>query len=380
MKPLERILAAVRNDPLDRPPVMPVLLQQGARALGLSLRDYFGDPKRLADGQTALVDRFGHDAVFAIPHVVQDTLAFGAGLTFHDEGPPSVNRMVIDRYDSIAGLEVPDPTKIPYLARTLQAATELAKRHKGERLIVGAVVGPFSLPSLLMGTGKFLDLLLRHADHRSTYLARLLDVMVEFTSKWANAQLAAGCDIVVFAEGIASATILSEKTFVADALPVLKRFCSEVKGLKALELVGDTLPFAKHVAALDVAAFLIGSNDPPAAMRQAIGNGRALIGNLNNLKLLRWNAERVRFAARRAIHEAGPGFILSNQGPEVPFAVPEENILALIEAARGRAEAPLAQPTAQPIAQPIAQRIAPRASLTSGPHKVVSRPSVARTR
>lgn len=338
MNSLERILAAVAGKKVDRTPVMPVLLQQGARALGISLRDYFGDPRRLADGQRALVLKYGHDAVYAFPHVVQDTMPWGAGLTFHDEGPPSVNRMAIDRYEEIPGLVVPDPTRHPYLRRTLEAAADLRRTAGGDHLVVGAVIGPFSLPTLLMGTGKFFDLLFRWPEHRERFLQPLLDKMVEYTTRWAQAQLDAGCHVVVVAEGIASATILTAETFQREALPVLRRFLGGVKGLKALELVGDTLPFAGFLGDLDVAAVLVGGTDPVDAVRTRLGGGKAIIGNLNNLKLLRWTPERVRFEARRVIRGAGPGFILANQGPEIPWAVPDENIAALVAAVGVTAE------------------------------------------
>jgi len=56
------------------------------------------------------------------------------------------------------------------------------------------------------------------------------------------------------------------------------------------------------------------------------------MGNLNNLKLLHWGPERVEFEARRMVRDAGPGFILANQGPEIPWGVSDENIDALMRA------------------------------------------------
>lgn len=333
MTPLERILQALSGKPVEPVPVVPVLLQQGARALGMPLKQYFGDPSRVAEGQLRLVDRFNADAVFAFPHVVQDTLPWGADLTFHDDGPPSVSKMVISRYEEIASLPDPDPTAHPYLAKTLRNAEQLARSAGGERLVLGAVIGPFSLHSLLMGMGKSIGLLLEHQEARRLYYPTLMDKMMRYSVRWAKAQLNAGCHAVVVAEGVASATMIREETFVKDALPVIKRFCSEVQGAVALELVGDALPFLHHMRDLPVAAFLIGSKDPVAEARKQIGN-QALIGNLNNLELIHWQPERVEFEARRVIAEAGPGFLLSNQGPEIPWAVPDENIEAMIRAAR----------------------------------------------
>lgn len=333
MTPVERILAAASLQPLDRAPVLPVLLQQGARMLDVPLKSYFGEPTRLAEGQSRLLDRFGHDAVFAFPHVVQDTLPWGAGIDLHEVGPPSVNRMVIKRYEEIAQLRAPDPCANPYLAHTLKAAGELARRYKGDRLIVGAIIGPFSLPSMLMGMGKILDLILHQESLRRAYWAPLMDQMITYTRRWAQAQLDAGCDIVVMAEGMASASLLTEKTFLQFALPVLKESISGIKGLVGLELVGDALPFMKHLKELPCAALLVGSSDRLPEVRAILGKQKLLIGNINNLKLLHWDPERVEFEARRAIREAGLGFALCNQGPEIPWNVSDANIEALIRAA-----------------------------------------------
>ena len=335
MKPVERILASTGLEPLDRPPVLPVLLQQGARMLDMSLKDYFVTPEHCAEGQKRLIDRFEHDAVYAIPHIVQDTLPWGAGLDFHEDGAPSVNKMVINRYEEIQDLPIPDPTAHPYLRHTLSTARALARQYKGDRLIVGAVIGPFSLPTLLMGTGKFLGLLFRYPEMRNRYFSLLMQKMIAYSTAWANAQFNAGCDLVVVAEGITSATILQEQSFLTHALPVIQEFIGGLKGLVGFEFVGDAMPFMHHVKDLPVAVFLTGSKDNVVEVRKKLGKQKAIMGNINNLKLLHWTPERVEFEARKVISEAGPGFILSNQGPEIPCGVSDANIDALIRAAMG---------------------------------------------
>jgi uroporphyrinogen decarboxylase len=334
MTGVERILAAAGLQPVDRPPVAPVLLMQGAKELGLPLSAYFGEPDRLAEGQLALLKRYDADAVFAVPHIVQDTLPWGAGIDIHEDGPPSVNRMVLDRYEELDNIRVPVAADHPYLRHSLDAARALAAAVKGERLIVGAVIGPFSLPSMLMGTGKFLSLLVEHQDAYGEQYGKLIDAMVEYSSTWAKALVEAGCDLIVFAEGVASEAILTEDLFLRFAKPVLERFVAATGGILALEFVGPCEKFLPHVTDLGVAAFLVGEREELGGARRAIGPARALMGNLNNLKLLRWTPERVEFEARRAIHEAGPGFILSNQGPEIPWETPDKNIEALVRAVR----------------------------------------------
>lgn len=332
MKPVELILAAAGLQPVERTPVVAVLLQQGSFELGISLKEYFQKPDRLAEGQTRLIDHYENDAVFAIPHVVQDVLPWGTGIHFHDDGPPSVNRMVIKNVNDIRHLKIPDPTTHPYLKHSLACAEQLARTFKGDRLIVGAQIGPYSLPSMLMGMGKALKLATMPTPEQRELWPMMLSKTMAYCTRWAQALFDAGCDLVVIAEGMASASIITEQTFTHQAFHILKKYIETSKGLIGLELVGDAEPFAYHLKDLPAAAFLVGSNDSLSGMRNAIPD-KAFLGNINNLKMIHWDPDRIEFEARKAIHEAGPGFILGNQGPEIPLHVPPENIKALIRAA-----------------------------------------------
>ncbi len=130
MNSLERVLAAINSEPVDRTPVLPVMLMQGSRELEMPLPDYFGHPTRLAEGQLRLVERFGHDGVFAFPHIVQDVLPWDSALTFHEDGPPTVAKMVIRRYEDILDMRVPDPDGAPLLAPHAQRRRGLGSRSR----------------------------------------------------------------------------------------------------------------------------------------------------------------------------------------------------------------------------------------------------------
>lgn len=331
MNGIERILAAAGLQAVDATPVAPVLLMQGATALNLPLREYFGQPTRLAEGQQRLLDTYGHDACYAFPHIVQDVLPWGAGFDLHDSGPPSVNRMAFRTEADWRAAPVPVAADHPYLRRTLEAATALRSSVGDRKLVVGAAIGPFSLPSMLMGTRKFLELLLRNDD---AALAALLERMTEYVTRWVRAQFEAGCHLVVIAEGIASASVLDRQTFRHRAVPVIRELFSRFSTPLALEFVGHAEPFLADVRDIGAAAYLVGESDDLGACRRALGPQAALMGTLNNIKMLRWSADRVEFEARRLIQQAGRGFILANQGPEIPFDTDPANIHALVRAAR----------------------------------------------
>ena len=61
MNALERLAAAAAGRPVDRIPVFCNLLDQGARELGLSLRDYYASGERVAEGQLRLRENRSHE-------------------------------------------------------------------------------------------------------------------------------------------------------------------------------------------------------------------------------------------------------------------------------------------------------------------------------
>ena len=238
MNSLQRVLTAATFQGPDRPPVFLVLLQQGAIEMGLPLAQYYSKGSFLADGQTRLLEKYGHDCVVGVPHIVEDTLPFGTDLKYYDFGPPSVTGMSISRYEQILDLKVPRAADHPQLRETLSAIERLAARYKGQVPILGAAIAPFSLPSMIMGTKHFIHLMKDTTGLRQKYWAPLMKICIEYVTQWANDQLRAGADIIVLADGMASADILTPQEFQMDALPTVREAISKISGYVAYEFVG----------------------------------------------------------------------------------------------------------------------------------------------
>ncbi|MCA9415757.1 MAG: uroporphyrinogen decarboxylase family protein [Candidatus Omnitrophica bacterium] len=335
MNSLERVLAAATFQGPDRPPVFLVLLQQGAIEMGLPLSDYYSHGDHIAEGQTRLIEKYGHDCVVGVPHIVEDTLPFGTELKYYDAGPPSVTGMSIKRYEQIPELKVPRAADHPQMRETLSAIRKLANRFKGEVPIIGAAIAPFSLPSMIMGTKHFIHLMKDETGLRDKYWQTLLNKCVEYVTQWANDQLEAGADIIVLADGMASADLLTPQEFQTDALPVLKETLSKINGFVAYEFVGKAEALLPYCKDLPVVAFLVGSDDNLTVSKGNVGGSKALVGNVNNIKLTHWDRDRVYYECRKALHSMrnrSGGFILANQGPEIPYHTSEENIRAFMEA------------------------------------------------
>ncbi len=334
--PLERLMTTLSHQEGDRIPIFPVMLQHGAKELGVSLEEYFTNGEMLAEGQTRLIEKYEHDAVIGVPHVVEDLLAFGQKLVYFPNGAPVLGGMAISRYHQIDSLEVKDPTEVPELRETLRAIELLAKRFKGTVPIFGAGIAPFSLPSMFIGTEKWLQLLFDEPDLREQYITRFLELSMDFCVNWMNLQIEAGADAVVIADGMASATILLREQFQAWAMPLIKITISRINGPVVYEGVGSLGQFADLLPELGAVAVILDRHDDMAQCKRALQGKVTVVGNINNIALIDWTPERIEQEVKAVCDAAkhGGGFVLANQGPEIPYDVPDENIRAFVEAGK----------------------------------------------
>lgn len=333
MNSLERVVATIMGEQVDRPPVIPVMLMQGAQLLNIPLNEYQNSGHQIAKGQIALIEKFGHDAVFGFPHVVQDATPWGAGLVHFKEGPPSVSKMVINDFAQIDQLQAPDPLSSRNLHETLEAIASLKRQLKGEYPVIGAAIAPFSLPSMLMGTEKFMSLLFDDQTITNRYLNKLLQQTIKFVANWCNLQVEAGADTIVLADGIASATVLRRDQFEKFALPTIKEIIKQIPVPVVYESVGATSSIIDLLGTTGAAVAVLDSTDDLITSQKKLGTNKlALMGNLNNISSLEWSELKMKIDVRNIIHETeNYPFIISFQGPEVPFHMPHNLLKVMID-------------------------------------------------
>lgn len=353
MNSIQRVLAALtfgqsEHGTPDRVPVLPVPLMQGALVYECSVREYFAMPaEKIADAQVALNKLLNGvpDGVAGIPNVIEDVSAFGVDLAYpFENSTPTTSRMAIRDFGDIESLRCPNPESSPMLCKTRDVIADLSRKIGTEKVVIGACIAPFSLPSMLMGTAKWMRLLYS-SDLRNRYFNRVMDVCRQFVVQWAGLQFRAGAHVVVLADGMASASMIPRRVFERFALPVIRETIAAMPGMVAYEAVGRAEPFIDLLKDIGAVALLIGEEDDITHCKQRTMNRVGLIGNLNNMKLRRWSAARVELQAKSALKRgmAGYGFALANQGPEIPFDTSVEAVAALVNAVEkyGRYEAPV---------------------------------------
>jgi uroporphyrinogen decarboxylase len=337
----ERVAAAFEGRVIDRIPVFSIMLDQGAKELGLSLKEYYSRGEYVAEGQLRLREKYGYDNLWSLFYVGREAELLGCTkILYAEDGPPNVGEMILRTRDDIARFEPPTRIEdIPAFAEPLKCLQILRAESAGRYPICAYLTSAMTLPAMLMGMEKWIELLLIGPfDLRDELLRKCSD----FFRLLASAYRSAGADILVYANPFGSTDIVPLKFLREASLPWMQRdlagmsmdgfvyYCGGARLGGSIGLVAEKLGFD---------TFYISPMDDIRACKRVVGD-RGLVGAaFNDARLIDCSEAEVRDAVRRICEEGMPGghFFLGTL--LMPYSIPERNIHAFFDAARefGRA-------------------------------------------
>ncbi len=338
LTPLGRVVAALTRQTPDRVPLILPLTLHGGQALGISIREFYSDPRNVIEGQVRLHDRYGADAVPGSWYAPLEHEVWGGEVLWFDDGPPNAGLPIVTA-ERIPLLESPRPEDSPRSMAMLEAIAGLRERLGPDVAIIGAVVSPNSLPIMLMGFEPYLQLVL---DRRPLW-DRLVRVVEEWSVAWGNAQLAAGASGLVYFDPMASSTIVPPALYRATGKRVATRVIARLAGPTVTMLAsGRSIPVIGDLAETGTLGVGISSLDD-VDEAAALCRGRlAIVGALNGIEMRHWSAADAEAEVRRLVRAAGPGglVVCDNHG-EIPFPVTDETLMAIADAVRRWGRYPL---------------------------------------
>lgn len=335
MTPLEILAAAVNGTPAPRIPVFCNLLDHGARELGLSSRDYYANGEHVAAGQLKMRARYGYDNVWSLFYVGKEAELLGCReILYAEDGPPNVADFVIKNYDDIARLVVPDDiTAHPAWAETARCLKILRAEVGATHPICAYVTASSTLPAILMGMDKWMELLLVGPfDLRDELLRKCSD----FFAREVAAYRAAGANVLVYSTPFGSPSFVGIKRFQEFSLPWMQRDLAP-GGIDNIVYYCGMAPFNSVIAQvmdeLKINTHYISPLADLAEAKAIIGSRGLTCGVIDDIKMIHWTPEQTRAEVRRLcdIGMAGQHFLFGNG--VMPLAVPETNIKAMVDAA-----------------------------------------------
>ena len=332
---LDRLVAAINGEQADRIPVFCNLIDQGPKELGLSPVEYYAKGEYVAEAQLRMREKFGHDNVWSLFYVGKEAELLGCRKILYDKhGPPNVEEFVIKEFADIAKLEVPaDLTQHPAFAEEAQCLRLLKQEAGGKFPICAYITSTMTLPALLMGMEKWMELLFfGPATAREELLAKCHDFFVQEVTAYRDR----GADVLVYSNPFGSTDTVPMKYFLEHSLPWIEKdiqavgtagmvyYCGMSRFNRVIDIVMERT---------GLGCYYLSPLDDIAEGKKIIA-GRALTcGVINDIKLIDWGREEIRAEVKRIIDAGMPGGRFLFGTAVMPYDIPEENIRTMLDAA-----------------------------------------------
>jgi len=339
MNSVERTLRTLAFEPIDRVPVDLHNFMMIARMMGVdNFGDFFHDGEAMAEGQIQAWRRFGHDVLLVENGTAALAEACGVTVYYQDDSAPVAMEPAIKSLDEVDDLEVPDPYKDPLLSELLKATRIIVNEIGDQAFIIGrADQGPFSLACEIRGMSHFLmDLAL---NEQPKQINKLLDYTRRVAERYAIAQIEQGAHCTSIGDGTSGPDVVSPEYYRKYAYPHVVQLVKNLKkkNIKlAYHICGNATPIIEDMVRTGAAILEIDQKADQIICKQAAAGKATILGPIEPSGVMaRGTPQLVTEKCIEALENLAPGggFILG-PGCALPATTPEENIDAMIEAAK----------------------------------------------
>jgi len=336
---VERTLKTLRHEQPDRVPVsLPNFMVTARMIAPHDFPGFFRSGEAMAEGQLAAWRRFGHDVLILENGTAALAEACGVKVVYQSETAPVAKEPAIRSLGEVENLKIPDPYTDPILSELLKATRIVVKETGGKAFVMGrADQGPFSLASEIRGMEAFMiDLA---SGEEPEKIQRLLDYCRQVVTRFALAQAEQGAHCTSIGDSPSGPDVLSPRFYRKYAWPYVRQMAEELnaKGvLLSYHICGNATPIVPDMVATGAPMLELDQKADQQKSKSAAAGKATLIGPVDpNAVMALGSPDDVREACRVAIANQGPGggFILG-PGCALPATTPDENIDAMLEAAR----------------------------------------------
>jgi len=281
----QRVLAALRREPVDRTPVCNPTSVATVELMDLAdapFPDACRQPESMARLAATGYTELGFDTIMPVYTIVQESSALGCRIQWEQKD----NWPTVKMREPI--WKEPDDIKIPpdLLTHTdtkcvLDAIRMLRKEFGDEVAIIGKTMGPWSLGYHCFGVEQFLLMSLDDPGKTKLCLEKLKDVTVQF----GLAQIEAGADALTLPDH-ATGDLVSAEYYEKYLRELHIEFVERIPVPLILHICGRTVDRMEYIAQTGMAAFHYDSKNEPAESMNVVGNRISLVGNINNPETL----------------------------------------------------------------------------------------------
>jgi [methyl-Co(III) methanol-specific corrinoid protein]:coenzyme M methyltransferase len=322
----ERVMAALRREPVDRTP-----LCNPTSVATVELMDLVDAPFPDANREPELMARLaatgytelGFDTIMPVFSIIQESSALGCKMQWEQKDNWPTVRMAEPIWEDVDDIKIPnDFLTHPDMACVLEAIRILKKEYGDEVAIVGKTMGPWTLGYHCFGVERFLLMSLDDPDKTKA----CLDAMTEATVQFGVAQMEAGADALTLPDH-ATGDLVSGEYYERYLKELHTELVDRIPIPLILHICGRTVDRMSFIAETGMAAFHYDSKNGAKESMDVVDGRIALVGNINNPEtLFAKGPEEVRQEVLENL-EAGVQLI----GPEcaIPLQTPLENLVEI---------------------------------------------------
>lgn len=341
MTPRDRVLAAMKQEPLDRPPV--AIFTQSATLgqmdkVGAAWPEAHKSAELMAKLGSAQADLFGFECVRAPFCLTAEAERLGCKVSIEkrDAAPmikdhPFKFDPMEEVYDSPENLMDPEEFVAGGRPAEVIKCMELLKKSHGENYcIVAGNTGPFSLTGHMVNTENMVFAMMMAPEE----VTKWLEAVTPILSAYSQALSDAGADVIQMSDPTASTDLISPDMFDDACGKYVTKCHANVKGASSiLHVCGNTKPIINHMIATGVTGISIEEKVDPFVAAEIVGGRAVLVGNVGSVKPLYTGTPADVIADAKNSVKAGFNVIAAGCG--VASATKDENMLALVKAVKG---------------------------------------------
>ncbi|HCI85575.1 MAG TPA: MtaA/CmuA family methyltransferase [Dehalococcoidia bacterium] len=277
----ERVMAALADQPVDRPPVCTPTNVATVELMDL-VDAPFPDANRDGEMNARLAStaytELGFDTIAPYFSIIQESSALGCDMQWEQKDNWPTVRMSNPIWKNSSDVKVPEGFLEHQDTKAITDSIRILKQEFGDEVaIVGKTMGPWTLAYHVFGVEPFL---LGTVDDPAETM-KSLEALKEITILYGQAQIDAGADVLTVPDH-ATGDLVSGEYYRRFLMEMHQELEEELSVPLMLHICGATVDRMPYIAQTGMAAFHFDSKNDPVEAIEAVDGKIRLVGNINN--------------------------------------------------------------------------------------------------
>lgn len=336
MNGYERIKAALEGVMPDRRPVMLHNFMVAAREAGYTMKQYRENPEIAASCHIRFVEKYEVDGILFDVDTALMACSVGVPVDYPEDEPARTHEIFLNSLDDIGQLEGLDIFSNPRILHSVETIKILKKYFGNEIFVRGNCdQAPFSLACSMRTPANFMMDLMMEEDKA----LRLIEYATEICAQFIRLMATAGADMVSNGDSPAGPSMISPDMYERFAYPFEERMKQEANAHGVpylLHICGNTDLILQPLAKMRLEAVELDYKTPIENIYHFLGDHTTLFGTVDPSSVIALGTPTdIRKETQKIaeIYKGNPRLVIG-AGCAIPPIAPEENIRAIIQAAR----------------------------------------------